>query len=90
MCSLWRCKEIKLEGRGPRYLKKENIDDLSKGDEVRAMMKLWMKGVEIWNRYNEQILIGREGMAMCILWSRLGLHGTLYNSVKKQKTDSQS
>jgi len=30
-------KEIRLEGKVPRYLKKENIEDLNKGDEVRAL-----------------------------------------------------
>jgi len=40
-------KEIRLEGRDPRYLTKENIEDLSKGDEVRALIYL---GMEIWSR----------------------------------------
>jgi len=33
-----RYKEIRLEERSPRYLKKENIEDLSKADEVITMM----------------------------------------------------
>jgi len=45
-----RYKELKLEGRGPRYLKKENIENLSKG-EVKALIKLRSGNWEQKNKY---------------------------------------
>jgi len=46
-----RYKELRLEERGPRYLKKENIEDLSKEDEVRALIKLRCGNLEQKNKY---------------------------------------
>jgi len=46
-----RYKEIRLEGRVPRYLKKENIEDLRKGDEMRALIKLRYGNLEQANKY---------------------------------------
>jgi len=45
-----RYKEIRLKGRVPRYLKKENIEDLKK-DEVKALVKLRCGNLEQVNKY---------------------------------------
>jgi len=46
-----RYKEMRLEGKVPRYLKKENIEDFKKGDEIRALIKLRCGNLEQANKY---------------------------------------
>jgi len=44
-------KEIKLEGRGPRYLRQEKGETLNRGEEVRALVKLRCGNLESANKY---------------------------------------
>jgi len=51
----------------PRYLKKENIENLSKGDEVRALIKLrcgnWEQANKYWVEENlKRCIFCEEGM----------------------------
>lgn len=44
-------KEIEVEGRGPRYLRCENLNNIEKGDKVKALIKLRCGNMEAANKY---------------------------------------
>lgn len=44
-------KEISAGEEGPRYLRKENLDEISRRDEVRALIKLRCGSIEQENQY---------------------------------------
>lgn len=44
-------KEIEVEGRGPRYLRSENLNKIGKGDKVKALIKLRCGNMEGANKY---------------------------------------
>lgn len=44
-------REISAGEEGPRYLRKENLDEISRRDEVRALIKLRCGNIEQENQY---------------------------------------
>jgi len=62
-----KCKEIKLDGRGPRYLRKENGETLNKSEKVRALVKLRCGNLESANKY----WLGEEEW-ICVLCRNAG------------------
>jgi len=44
-------KDINVYGREPKYLWKENLNKLSEGEEMRALLKLRCGNLEVVNKY---------------------------------------
>lgn len=44
-------KEVSAGEKGPRYLRKENLDEISRKDEVRALIKIRCGNMEQDNQY---------------------------------------
>ncbi|KYN08267.1 hypothetical protein ALC62_00750, partial [Cyphomyrmex costatus] len=57
-------KEIEAEGKGPRYLKKVNLQELQKGDEIRALVKLRCENLKEANKFWKREKENRE--IMCV------------------------